>query len=727
MRKQIRTNKIAKRTLAMLLAMTMVFGLTFTVYAEEEGSEASGGAQTAQASPSESSEPVSAASDAIDAAIEVVAPQGEVQVVELQPVADGLNDAQTAVDALVKEDEAGNEVTDLQVADAANTVAEEELAKIDADQLAADTQDAKDAQGALGDYFEAATVTGQDADSVIVNADLANSTNSKKEAYNAKDQAKSDLANAETGLKEATEAYKDASAKLDNAQADYDAAKDASDKAAKKVEEAKEALENAETNTAAALAALAGAKAVADELEKKTQQYADTVDELKAIEKQYHAIMVRYYRDLGYAKYDENGILDVNASAQALLNDGTTGTTKADNKALGPGNPFMEMSRYLMEQLITYMITENGGEITSFATGGDGNANEKKPQGKTASEGILYMNGGKEDVTTKAASPQQIWTNVDGDNGRNNHLRVTYIDKDENEQTAYFNYVIKNNAKYKDELDVANGPIYLAYVQQDENGKWSNSAVEDGNNFDDYSKLTKAIEAIQDLEAYKAAKDAVDEAEKKVQALQAEIDTLKGTVNDNDKDLKAKNEELEKLEGALADASEAYAVAKEDVKALEDKVEEARKAVAGIDLSRFRVTNPADDEGTPAAPVISSITPAVEVTPVLPQIIPVATIGSTPALTTLLAAVDGEDAVEAAPAVEEGTPVILEDEVLPAAAVADADGIQTMEDEELPAAQGAEKASFWWLWILLLILALIVAYMIYRYNEKKKEENNTAA
>ena len=63
----------------------------------------------------------------------------------------------------------------------------------------------------------------------------------------------------------------------------------------------------------------------------------------------------------------------------------------------------------------------------------------------------------------------------------------------------------------------------------------------------------------------------------------------------------------------------------------------------------------------------------------------------------------------------------LEDEILPAAAVAET---VALDDEELPAAAEVEEgAQIWWWWILLLIAA-IVAYSIYRYNKNRKNQEN---
>ena len=163
-----------------------------------------------------------------------------------------------------------------------------------------------------------------------------------------------------------------------------------------------------------------------------------------------------------------------------------------------------------------------------------------------------------------------------------NYVVVTYQKKnDPNVYTLQYNYIIKDGVK-EGEKDIENGMFYLAQVVE-ENGKLVYKRVEDENNLDNYSKLqeelNKAIVANEQIKDYEAAKKAVDAAESQVKALQEQLDKAK-TIAISDDVRKA-------LKDAFDEAQEKLDEAKEKKDALEDLVEEARKAVAGIDLSRF--------------------------------------------------------------------------------------------------------------------------------------------
>ena len=734
MRKVMSTKKMTKKAMAMILTLSMVFGLAVTVYAEEEASEP---VSEAKAAISEAKEAVSA-----------VAPQGEVQVVEFRPIeaavvdiTNNLNTAETAVGNMVQtNEETGETVTDLQTADAANGVAAEQLALIDGEQLDTDTQNVKDALSAegamndLGDFSAASKTAQEDAGKAISDAKTANTSKNRNEAYAAKDSAVANLANAKQGLKDATTAYNTASGKLDQAQDDYDAAVKAKKVADQKVQEAAAALENAQNNTTAALEALKAAKQNAANLAAQVQQYYDTKTDLEKMQKQYRALMVQYYKDLlgDNASYDADGKMNFdNCAATATATEAAIAATNA--KADKPDDTVMRLSRNLMQQLVMYQLQNTEGVDVStiqFAVGGS--------VSKPTKEGSTYVKDGKEQVQTKG-TPNYTWynqlvnTNDKTDpngGGRTNRVKVVYtkkVDPETNEMvdkeiTEYYNYIFKNSTR-KDSLDdLAGGPIYLALIN--ESAKTVNRD-KDENCFDDYRTLTEAIDSIKYLDEYKAAKDAVDAAEAKVQALQNEIDALQGTLATNAGDLQDKTEKLTALEKALGDAKKDYEAAKADKAALKEKVEEAERAVAGINLSRFNVT--VDDDSTPAGPVISSITPAVEVTPILPTIVPIASVsGGVAGVRTAAgdAAVPaGVDEVDA-PAAGDGeavtpvaqAPVTLEDEVLPGAAQA-----TSLEDDFIPGAQTVEESvQLWWLWLLILLIA-IVAFIIYRYNENRKK------
>lgn len=746
MMKMRRTNKMTKRMLALALSLSMVFGLTFTVYAEEESSsehteatehessssehseasESSGSSHSengSQSQQSESSPVQEAVSTSTDAGEKVETAQ--TIVAELTVAPEILTELQSelalaATDITNVTTELGNEALEgyTDAANAANQLAAE------GSDILNDTETGLDAE--LDAFETEKGTTTQDAQDAIDNAKKANTTEFEKEAIKAQRQAKAELAEAEKGLEKATEAYDAADAAKKAAQEKYDQAVEEQKEAEKQVAAAKEALGQAKANSTAALEQLKAAQANANLLKEKVEQYGETKEDLEKMQKQYRAMMVYYYRNMGCEVLDDEGNVDLDKSAAAALELKKNGV---DDKANNPDKAVMQMSRDLMSQLVEYMVTnkENYAGDYKFAVEFDGKEGEKR-QVKDASKGELYTRYDEDlDMNVEDSklgkSEKQIWANVDGENGRNNHVKVTYTitveengEKVEKEVTEYFNYIFKNSAKYHDDAngdyDIENGPIYLAMISQDEDGKWSNSAVRDADNFDDYNKLLDAINAFEDIEKYEAAKKAVDEAEKKVEELQSQIEELEKVSVDTGK-LEALKGELEAAEQTLSDAAD-------EKTALEEKVEEARKAVASIDLSRFKV-DPADDEDEPVRPTPGPDSPSVIVTPVIPEIVPVVTIGSTPALANF-APVAFEDAAPAEEAPAVNVPVLtLEDEELPAAAEP-----VTLEENELPAAQTIEEsANLWWLWILLLLLAIAIAYGVYRYNEQKK--NNEIA
>ncbi len=733
MKKMERTNKMTKRIVALTLSFTMVFGLTLTAYAEET-----------QETPEEITAVQGAENTADDAAGLIDAAEDEVVAIAELEVSDPV-----IVAALTEELNQADSCVDAAAANLEN--AENDMADAVKDSAACDTKadaamgDVNNVNTYIGTYKATDKTTTGKANDAIDDALTANTTDDKIEAYNARDNAVMELADAEDGLVEATKAFnnaetaaKKASEALENAKKDQEAA----DKA---VANAKTELAIAKGNSAAALAQLNAAKANAEMLEKKVQKYSDNVETLQAIEAQYHAMMVQYYRELNCEVFDENGKLDVDKSSQKALEkmvqSGDDTISAVDQKAVSPGTPVMQMSRYLMEQLVVYMLSadesvdattiqfakeadpvdsKNGESIANkeWAIGDVYTKKDKNLQNKEC-EFANYTTYGKKGTDTE--DDAQVWVNVKNDNGRNNHVKVTYTDKDGQPQTKYYNYIFKNSSSYKDTMDVNNGPIYLAMIEKDpETGAWKNSEVVDDNNFDDYGKLVSAIEAIQDLEDYAKAKKAVDDAQAKVDELDKEIAKLENYKVDTTKIDKLK-EELDKANADLAEAAK-------QKKVLEDKVEEARKAVAGIDLSRFNVkpSTPAEDDpedDVPAGPstpssIIPSVTDPVVVTPIV-SFVPATTAFAAPAATVAEAATaeltDGELPGAAVPEAVTN----LGENLLPGAA----EPTTTFTDGNLPGAQGVEDgASYWWLLWLLLLLVVIIAYTIYKYNENKKEE-----
>ena len=95
---------------------------------------------------------------------------------------------------------------------------------------------------------------------------------------------------------------------------------------------------------------------------------------------------------------------------------------------------------------------------------------------------------------------KQYWINQSGENGRNNRAKVTYT-KDGVEYTEYYNYVAKAS-QYNDEMDLDNGSIFLARVEEGTDGKW-HAAVDDSDfsfgNFNTEDDVDAAIKALTEI------------------------------------------------------------------------------------------------------------------------------------------------------------------------------------------------------------------------------------
>ncbi len=695
MRKEIRTNKIAKRATAMILTLAMVFGLTFTVYAEEE-SGASNNETIEEVAAVETAE-ATASTEAPEGVAPTVDNAGAAQLIdaaEAAVIADGLATAnadevvvlQVGQDVL-EQLKAGEEAVDLtsENLDAAKTAM---TAAVAADK-AVETNNA-----VVKEYNDAVAASETAAQEAVDQAAIANDVNSDEATARAASEA------ANTALTTSEEKLQDAENKYNAAQTAWNEADRQQQEAAAQVAAAETALSNAKTNSAAALAALNAAKAQAAALENRKA-------DLEKMQDQYLKAMIHYYRDpkIASAVY-VNHKFDLEASENKALTDG---------KAVDPTNlsdNTMKLYRELMKELVEYKLTANGADPSSIQFGIEEDGLTKKE----AATGRYALDNSKNQKVDIDQKTNQYWTNVyDNQSGRHNHVKVTYTDKNGQSQTEYYNYIFKAS-KYGDDTDLTSGPIYLALVSEKvENNKvvWTSEKDNDANNYDDYKKLLAAIDALQNYEATKAA---VDAAAEKVAALKAQADAL------NNVEAKAQKE------AALADLEDAKAA-----------FAAAKAAVEAIDLSRFAVVPastdaPADSEsrGTAASlPVITSITAPVVVTPIAPLATFAATVATAPAATA--AAADGiveladevlpgaaapaEDQ-EAAPAAEL---VEKEDEILPAAEAPAT--LTSIADGELPAAQLSETAAqVWWIWLLLLLLLLVIAYCIYKYNKEKENE-----
>lgn len=451
-------------------------------------------------------------------------------------------------------------------------------------------------------YQTADQKTTTNADSAISNADTANTSDDEQVAYAAKDAAVGNLEVVEEGFAEANLAYSNALSKAEDAELEYEAAEKEHQAALAKVEEAKARLAEAQTNATAAIEMLKAVEQRAGSLERRATKLQETSVQLNAIRTQYYAMMVQYYRDVLGNKtvYHDDGTLDIEGCAKAIKEQ------DVNKKASSPGD-VMLLGRDLMKKLVEYQVMSDENvdwETAEFTFGAKGSSSQEAREGIVFTSGELTASGygkdqvvlkqnndtGRTDINGKHIDPnasyyiKQDKSNEDG--GRNNRVLATYKDKDGVEHNVYYNYVYKNS-NYGDTLDLENGVIYLAEVEKDETGKWVTKRVIDENNFDNYQNLLAAIEESKAANDYQNALQTVKDATEKVENLSQEIEALKKVGLDGSK-LAALQTKLKEANDELNEATAAKVE-------LGKKVEAARKAVEGIDLSRFNRVVLSDD------------------------------------------------------------------------------------------------------------------------------------
>lgn len=444
------------------------------------------------------------------------------------------------------------------------------------------------------EYDGADQTATENSDLVIADAETANTSDDRDEAYKAYDNAGTELQAAEEALIVAATAYAEAKEAVDTASAEYDKAVEEKAEADAALQKAKEEIVNANTNATAANERLKAAQSKVDALSGKVETLKENKESLESLQADYYNFMVHYYRDnaIGSAVYDKEGKLDIEASAKKAVE---TGKVK-DHPSVSE-NTFI-LGRDLMKKIIYLELTANGVNPDTIRYA----EQEKGLTKKQASEGDLVKdNKGNDRVTIADDQKYDIWmdyTNGD-DNGRYHSVKVTYtvmVDGKEQEVTKYYNDIFKANVyeKYADSdsniADMQNGPIYIGEITK-ENGKAiAYSRDQDDFNFDNYSKILDAITALENIKEYEEAQKAVAAAAGEVSKLQSEIESLSKVATDSSK--------IEELEGRLAEAKQVLAETTERKQALEEKVEEARKAYESIDLSRFVTITPAEDAAT---------------------------------------------------------------------------------------------------------------------------------
>ena len=572
------------------------------------------------------------------------------------------------------------------------------------------------------------------ADSAITNAQAANDTAaSETDARAAASAARSNLATAEGNLATIEAAYSEAQNKLTLAETELASAEAQRKQAAAELAKAHTDLQNAKTNATAANEKMKGIKAIVDDLDEKAGVYAESVKELESMRDQYYAMLLYYHSKKGSAVYNEDGTLNVEASAK-----------KTAMETYNREYTF-EFCREMTSQMVEYMVMHD--EKVDPATADfkfgveDSEVNSKKVKGETvqAREATVFTNAKQQDqVATKDPTKAgkdgyhtdyygNVIKNKDtydltryltnqGDSGRTNFFVVTYKDKDGNEITRRFNYILKDS-QYQDAMDFEKGTIYLAEITKGEDGKYVATRLS-GKDYvmDDYQQLQKAIEAQKFLKEYDAVKEAADAAAAKVDELEKQIAKLESISVDNSKIVELKGR-LEAAQGQLDE----YKLRKES---LETKVAEAHAAVAAIDLSRFGsgdsdTSDGTADDATDSDVILSNFAAA----------------GGQQAGGTGVLGVrnGGQQAGGQAVAAQAGNTTAIANQEIPRAATVQGlnnsqNNLKKIKNNEIPLAEipMEEGAHLNWMWLLIIFLLGATGKKMYDEYKKKMEAAEAA-
>ncbi len=482
---------------------------------------------------------------------------------------------------------------------------------------------------ALDKYDTADAGATGDANNAISNAYIANTSGSEEEATNARDNAYVYLGEMEKKAAEATKELKNAQDEIDDINKQIEEAKKLYTESNNEFTAAKNALSNekgtgAEDRAKKAEEAMERAQANMDALaERKTK--------LQEIADQSYAMMVYYYNMTKKVdKKDENGkvVLDENGKkVQEVLYTNTpvyygeeagdlkgtlnieasaeneTNKANIDNAAknLQDNNIFL-IGRNYTKLLIEYMVYNDKSVdpgTVEFQYGAEGVAGYG-PRNEKMQEGEVYKKNGVDQTRLKKGTAQEVvwnkpankpndkknpYTNEDG---RSNFVLVTYMAKNEagelEKVERRFNYVFKQESDVENGYALENGVVYLAEIGKD------GTVTKCDTQLDNYQYVLDALKAEEETytNQLKEAQKAVDDALADVNRIRKQIDEIK----------KAKVDEgaLTELNQMLKEALGRYEETKKKKDILDEKVEEARKAVAGIDLSRFNENDITDDD-----------------------------------------------------------------------------------------------------------------------------------
>ncbi len=590
------------------------------------------------------------------------------------------------------------------------------------------------------------------ADSVSKNVSVANNSNSRDEAYAAKESAESDYAAANAGLVSANQAYDSAKSTVDAISANCALAKEAYDEAAMKVEAAGTALNAANGEMQKAVDALGVAEANLNFL-------LENEKGLKAIYDQYYGLMVIYYKDtLGNnVVYNPDGTVNLDACAGKV-------TEKALNaEAKSPKNDNLYYSgRSLLVEEVTYMLRNEGitnFEFISKKLYTDENGKEKNNYTKEDKAALNELGFDTGKISTKDLSKGgpslyqssgYTTTNDNNINGRANCFFVKYTNNDGKTEYKGYNYVIKSSYDVDKEAgesvssELESGAIFIAEVGSDRNP----TAVASDYMYDNYEELEAKVTS-DNYKKYQDALAAVKSAKEKVDYLRIEINNLNNCVLDKT--------EYNNYVSLKAQLDAAYAVldqAENKKTDLEKKVKDAEDLLKTIDLSRFNTSSSSSSSssnpstGTPATtPVVTTVAQA-PVQPVNELIVtgPIVTLfddavplTDIPVRNTVKntnnakAANKTTDAKDATPkkkaAPKKATVEIAEDEVPLSAAPAEKveDKKEVKASVTTPLADATEDGVViaWWWWLILVVVALTIGKVSYDINKKNKENKTT--
>lgn len=495
--------------------------------------------------------------------------------------------------------------------------------------------------------------------------------------------AKEHLANAENYLKAEKVKYGDTTNKLAEAVEQYNAASEAAEKA-------QDAYTKIEGQLGDAIKYCQEAQTALENAQKKSEQ-------LDKIRDEYYKEMVEYFKnDAKTATYDENGNLNIKESADKARELNTRPVMKTE----GMTQETFNLGRALLVDLVTYKLEDEGATDIQF---GD--------------EWLKVKN-------TKV-------------NGRDTHIKVTYTDKNNQEQTKYYNYIIKAKAdKYEGaNVDFENGVIFVSEITSPDNGKtWVYTPYnkESSEYLDNYNTMLKAVDD------YKDAKLAVAAAAAEVDRLKAELENLSGKVASN-------STKCAELAAKLEKAQVAYANSTKSMKDFEDVYEQMYRNLypdeivvepEEFDPEDGPITGPAENpSGTDETPSDDGAdegagTPGTTNLPAIPAGNPAGAAAANTAGVLGVRADAGDQAADNAAIVNVADNKVALDATpdgsKKAATEDSKKGVKIANSETpLAATPFEEGMNPNYLWLLLVAAAIIAGVVAYERHKKKVEANAT--